>query len=270
MATKKIVKQSTPRITIRTGGEQGSSSSGNTPAYLALGGAIGYALYSIWKKKTAGSGWTLLATYPSFTVNSTTSSGGWTLLVEAPIFTVNSATTSGTWIKLADSSVSVMVSTTSGSWRILKTSGITVNATPVYPIASFSMSVDEGIAPLWINFVDLSSGTITGWQWSFGDGSSSNERNPLHQYMNAGTYTVILTVTGPSGSSYMARSLIVRPAQSNTPNWPAPGTVGDGQIWYWVVFTDGSTGWYKSSVFVYIDPSSISRYFGPYSSGYTG
>jgi len=52
-----------------------------------------------------------------------------------------------------------------------------------------------------VAFKDLSVGNITGWHWDFGDGSSSSEQYPLHQYDKPGPYVVILDVTGPTGSS---------------------------------------------------------------------
>ncbi|MBK9052153.1 MAG: PKD domain-containing protein [Chloroflexi bacterium] len=38
------------------------------------------------------------------------------------------------------------------------------------------------------------------YDWDFGDGSSSTDENPTHQYAAAGTYTVTLTVTNPAGN----------------------------------------------------------------------
>ena len=57
-----------------------------------------------------------------------------------------------------------------------------------------------------VAFKDLSYGNITSWKWDFGDGATSNEQNPLHQYKEPGTmYTVILDVEGPEGKSRMAK-----------------------------------------------------------------
>lgn len=67
-------------------------------------------------------------------------------------------------------------------------------------VANFSASPTTGQAPLTVAFSDLSSGAISTWFWDFGDGVTSTEQNPSHNYVNAGTYTVSLTVTGPSGS----------------------------------------------------------------------
>jgi hypothetical protein len=36
--------------------------------------------------------------------------------------------------------------------------------------------------------------TVNSWQWDFGDGSSSREKNPVHVYENPGFYKVTLTV----------------------------------------------------------------------------
>lgn len=40
---------------------------------------------------------------------------------------------------------------------------------------------------------------IVGWDWDFGDGSTSNIQNPEHQYLNVGAYTVKLIVTDAAG-----------------------------------------------------------------------
>lgn len=60
-----------------------------------------------------------------------------------------------------------------------------------------------------VAFKDLSQGQVTSWKWDFGDGTSSAERNPIHQYRDRpgheGIYTVILDVTGPAGTSRLTK-----------------------------------------------------------------
>lgn len=82
---------------------------------------------------------------------------------------------------------------------------ITVNAEGTYvsmdaPAAGFSASPTSGTAPLEVRFTDQSSGEIGAWAWQFGDGGESSNQNPSHTYTDPGTYTVILTVSGPAGS----------------------------------------------------------------------
>ena len=50
-----------------------------------------------------------------------------------------------------------------------------------------------------IHFYDNSTGNIVAWIWYFGDGNSSTERNPMHQYGDNGTYTVRLVVIAANG-----------------------------------------------------------------------
>jgi serine protease len=67
--------------------------------------------------------------------------------------------------------------------------------------ADFEGVPQEGLAPLDVNFTDLSTGTVTGWDWDFGDGTPhSYEQHPMHTYENEGYYTVTLIASGPSGS----------------------------------------------------------------------
>jgi len=62
-----------------------------------------------------------------------------------------------------------------------------------------SICVDESV-----QFTDLSFHNVTSWSWNFGDGNSviGNDplihKNPIHEYITQGTYTVSLTVSNGS------------------------------------------------------------------------
>jgi len=103
-----------------------------------------------------------------------------------------------------------------------------IGATIAYsaPLASFSASAVSGSAPLAINFINSSTGSITSYSWTFGDGTTSTSANPAKVYSNAGTYTVALTVTGPGGSNTKTLSnYITVGAGSGDKTAPsAPGT----------------------------------------------
>ena len=74
-------------------------------------------------------------------------------------------------------------------------------ATPIPPPdASPVADPRRGSAPLLVSFANTSPGPVTTWEWDFGDGSTSTEQDPAHQYTRAGTYIVRLTVSGPGGS----------------------------------------------------------------------
>jgi agmatine deiminase len=74
------------------------------------------------------------------------------------------------------------------------------------PTADFGATANTGPAPYEAHFDDLSSGGPTAWEWSFGDGGVSNERNPGHTYLAEGSYTVTLTAASASGSDVRVRS----------------------------------------------------------------
>jgi uncharacterized membrane protein len=52
-----------------------------------------------------------------------------------------------------------------------------------------------------VQFHDESTGKITTWNWDFGDGTSSDQQNPVHTYSKAGRWVVILKIHGPDGDS---------------------------------------------------------------------
>ena len=67
-------------------------------------------------------------------------------------------------------------------------------------------------------------GNIVAYKWDFGDGTSSNDAEPLHQYATAGVYKVTLTVTddkGDTGQDVMYAT--VKEAQSQSPIKGVPG-----------------------------------------------
>ncbi|GAA4327584.1 PKD domain-containing protein [Flaviaesturariibacter amylovorans] len=57
--------------------------------------------------------------------------------------------------------------------------------------------------------LSVSNDILTGWQWDFGDGSSSTERHPRHQYRSPGTYRVVLRNTSLRGCSAEDRTLLI-------------------------------------------------------------
>jgi len=79
------------------------------------------------------------------------------------------------------------------------------------PAADFAFDCTD----LSCTFTDGSSdsdGTIVAWAWEFGDGQTSTERNPQHEYAAGGTYTVTLTVTDDDGATDdVSREVTVTP-----------------------------------------------------------
>jgi len=94
--------------------------------------------------------------------------------------------------------VSLTVKNAAGRNTVTKTNYITVVAKPV---AAFSASPRSGKAPLKVQFTDKSTGVPAAWKWSFGDGTYSTAKNPVHKYSKAGKYTVSLKVKNAKGSN---------------------------------------------------------------------
>jgi hypothetical protein len=56
-----------------------------------------------------------------------------------------------------------------------------------------------------VAFQDNSSGKITSRKWDFGDGQTSTEQHPVHQYKQAGKYIVTLEIEGPEGKTQLTK-----------------------------------------------------------------
>ncbi len=73
---------------------------------------------------------------------------------------------------------------------------VTVGNVP--PTACFTYEPGEPTTQDVVEFTDCSTdvdGEVVAWEWEFGDGATSAEQHPRHQYARSGTYTVRLTVT---------------------------------------------------------------------------
>jgi PKD repeat protein len=77
------------------------------------------------------------------------------------------------------------------------------------PVAAFSASTwSTDLTNANIQFTDLSSGNITSYSWIFGDGGTSGQQNPQHQYDDFGTFQVELTVQNEQGCTSTVANLI--------------------------------------------------------------
>lgn len=147
---------------------------------------------------------------------------------------------------------------------------IAINTPPAGCQAYFSYNFDStAVNPMQLSFFDQSQGNPNTWSWSFGDGSSSTQQNPVHIYTAAGQYSVCLTITGDSicNDTY-CKTVIVG---NNPPGCQAYYTfssdstaaaliyqfqdlsTGNPQNWSWS-FGDGQTSAMQNPLHTYAQP----------------
>lgn len=144
-----------------------------------------------------------------------------------------------------------LIATTSDGCTGSAVKQVTVFAVPT---AAFAVNnVCEGLAA---QFNDQSTplGSITGWNWNFGNGGTSTQQNPAYSYANPGTYNVKLVVgsgTGCLDSITQQITVHEKPTAAfnqtdvcvgTAMNFTDGSTVGTGTItgWGWN-FGDGNT-----------------------------
>ncbi len=92
------------------------------------------------------------------------------------------------------------------------------------PVAAFSATPTSTCLG-FVEFTDLTQNIAQTWLWDFGDGNTSTEQNPTHQYENEGTYTVSLTVSNNIGEDSVEEiDFIVY----QTPEMPTEALGGEG------------------------------------------
>jgi len=79
---------------------------------------------------------------------------------------------------------------------------------PTPPKAHFSTNTKVSCTGI-VEFIDNSLNKPVEWLWNFGDGNTSAEPNPIHQYAQTGIYTVSLTVTNEYGTSSIQKDNLI-------------------------------------------------------------
>ncbi|MEI8285602.1 MAG: PKD domain-containing protein, partial [bacterium] len=85
--------------------------------------------------------------------------------------------------------------------------------------ANFVAKPPRGVVPVTVQFEDKSVGHISKWSWEFGDGSTSDLRNPVYTFKNVGSFRPRLTVIDIDGRSSKSSGDFVISAVSPQPWW---------------------------------------------------
>ncbi|HRI22837.1 MAG TPA: PKD domain-containing protein, partial [Panacibacter sp.] len=131
------------------------------------------------------------------------------------------------------------------------------------PVAGFSAAPRDACAYTDIQFTDSSTNDVISWVWFFGDGSTSLEKNPLHEYNDTGRFTVTLRVfnNGCSDTLIVFNYIHIKPPvasfiSSLDCDNPLLRTFTDKSVapetWSWD-FGDGDTALQKSPSHHYAD-----------------
>ncbi len=83
-------------------------------------------------------------------------------------------------------------------------------------------------------------GNIVAYKWDFGDGKTSIDAEPLHQYTNAGVYTVKLTVTDDKGDTgedvlYVTVKEQQQSPIKGVPGFELPAMLGGSAVAYYLI-----------------------------------
>lgn len=114
----------------------------------------------------------------------------------------NSNATTPTWTYTSVDSFSVrLVVTAPGGCQATKTEKNYIKIRPIE--IGFEADVEEGCAPLTVQFSDTSKSAypIINWSWNFGDGNSGSGISPTHTYATPGIYDVQLIIVNSQGCS---------------------------------------------------------------------
>ncbi|MBV4357028.1 PKD domain-containing protein [Parasegetibacter sp. MAH-26] len=105
-----------------------------------------------------------------------------------------------------------------GTWTVTLTtengSGTSAPVTQVItvnekPTVAFTASSTTGCFPLPIQFTDQSSANVVKYEWDFGDGDVSSDRNPYHVYRRSGSFVASLKATNAAGCSDFSKPVTI-------------------------------------------------------------
>ncbi|MEN6341298.1 MAG: PKD domain-containing protein [Methanospirillum sp.] len=106
----------------------------------------------------------------------------------------------------------------------------------------FTATPISGAAPLTVQFTDgTTNGVPESWTWTFGDGQTSNLKNPSHTYAEPGSYDVTLTVSSTAqGSNAVTKTDYIVANPPLVPDFTLAPYSGYAPVT--VQFTDATTG----------------------------
>ncbi len=145
---------------------------------------------------------------------------------------------------------------------------VTNNLTPSFTWSPANPTTNDDVT-----FLDQSTGGVTSWYWTFGDGTVSQQQNPSKRFATPGSYPVALSITRGTESAYLTKNIIITngaptvpavsaafDASNNTPNVGENVTFtdrssGSPTTWIWS-FGDGSTSTAQNPVHSYGGPGT--------------
>ena len=143
------------------------------------------------------------------------------------------------------------------------------------PVAGFIYSPSNPTTQDVIQFTDKSvdsDGHVVSWLWDFGDGTNSTNPNPMHCYVDNGTYVVTLNVVDVSGGENVTFQWVVVfnvkpvagfvyspfiPTDLQIVTFNDTSVDLDGYVvsWFWD-FGDGKTSTLQNTTHQYVDNGS--------------
>jgi PKD repeat protein len=136
-------------------------------------------------------------------------------------------------------------------------------------LARFSVSDSQGPIPHKVSFTENSLGDIISYDWTFGDGRSSNLQVPdAITYSTVGSYEINLTVVGASGKTSTATKIVsaLEPLAITVDAQPTLGVApmrvnlsgsANGSVWSWRWdLGNGVIRWGKNISYVFMSPGN--------------
>lgn len=153
--------------------------------------------------------------------------------------------------------------------------------------AEYTYEIDSD-DPMKVHFFDLSSGNITDWEWNFGDGNISNERNPVHIFPGPAAYMVCLKVENSDTAEhclhFICESITLSDSAFCTSDFVAVAdsnsqvmyqysffdqSTGNPDLWMWT-FGDGQISHDQDPVHAYENPGTYEVCLDTWNSNYPG
>ena len=136
--------------------------------------------------------------------------------------------------------------------------------TGIGPVASFTTDKTSITLGETVSFTDQSTNNPTNWLWDFGDGSTSQLKNPVHQYTAPGIYSVSLAASNTYGTDKATKTNLITVGNAPLVDFSAsstlviPGTSiqftdrssNNPTSWTWD-FGDGSTSRLQNPTHMY-------------------